>query len=635
VKIKYSVDSREGKRATSGLREETKHLGEAAKSTSGEFIKMGAAIVGAFAGHEARKLLIDFNRDVENAKIGLASMVQGNTGGTWDKATEKAGKLYDEFQKFSTLTPVTTQEILEFGKSVAVATFQAGGAIRDLTEVTEQGVIAAKAFGYGSAYSALELSEMLAGNVNKRMMFAKQLLGMAHMEESHFNQLTAEKRLEVVKGVLNSDAMKNAAQAFGESWAGVTSTFEDKAQIAFGKVGLPLFRALTAEVKGWNGWLEQNKRKLEEMAHSVGEGLVTGFRYVKEVVTFLVDHADAITAIGKIWLATKVGGMLAGSAASGGKGALGAFANLRAWMAPERDRFNPETGAYEYMKAGAGRTKVTMSNIGGSLPLLGQAAAIGTAFGTVIDQATGLSHSLATLALDKTSREFDRVTKAADALTASLNRAADAHPDQAPAMTNLIGARDLAAQQANVVRDMLRAQEDLDRGLSSRDARERLVKARQGMESLGIDESDFGRYGGAKGYADAMAARAGQLSGQQAALGIAGMAAWEIGIRQLTDYQSQTLDVAKAQQDLLAYINTSLAHGVAISPKTVMEILRRDTDDPTGQHKKMAEKPNVNVHIARIEVQSDDPDRMAFGLIESFRDAAKNPSSAFATLREG
>ena len=46
------------------------------------------------------------------------------------------------------------------------------------------------------------------------------------------------------------------------------------------------------------------------------------------------------------------------------------------WLSPARDRFNPETGAYEFTKAGAGRQAVGMNNIGGALPLLAQSLAL-------------------------------------------------------------------------------------------------------------------------------------------------------------------------------------------------------------------------------------------------------------------
>jgi len=630
VKVRYSVDNRAGN-AVGALSDDTRKLGREVEHTTGKFMAMGAAVVAALTGREAKKALLDFNSGVESAKIGLSAMIQGNTGGTWDRAIEKAGKLYDEFQSFSQMTPVTTAEMLTFGKAVAVSTFQAGGAIKDLTTITEQGVVAAKAFGYESAYSSLELSEMLAGNVNKRMMFAKQLLGMAHMDEQKFNALTAEKRLQIVEDVLNSPAMKNAAEAFSKSWVGVMSTLEDKLQIVLGKVGLPLFEAIKNEIKGWNDWLDQNKHKVEEIAHKVGSGLITGFGYVKDAVAFLVDHASELMAIGKIWLAVQVGGMMSSLVKGGTRGA-GMLGDLRAWMAPARDRFNPETGDYEFTKAGAGRTNVTLGNVAGSLPLLAQSAALGYAFGSIVSEATGLKDALHDLAIGETGRQFEKINRAADALTQALQRAADAAPKQAAASTNLTGSANLARTMGNLAADAAREENQgtySEGGYVPSDIYTQKMRA---LSQIGIGDEEISKAGGLQKFADEMNARAKDLADRQAALQQTGNDAWEYGFGALTDYQRQTLDTAKAQQDLLAYINS---HGMKIDPKTIVEILRADTDDPEGKHKKLAEKPNVNVHIQRIEVQSDDPDRMAFGLIEFFRDAAKNPSSAVSALREG
>lgn len=644
VKVRYSVDNRTAGQATTALKDQTRQLATEAKNTSGEFMKMGAVIFGVFAGHEARKALITFNRDVQTAKIGLASMIQGNTGGTWERATEKAKGLYDEFQRFSQLTPVTTQEILEFSKGVAVSTFQAGGSIKDLTMITEQSVVAAKALGDGAhsaSYYSLEVSELLMGNVNKRMLFARQLLGMAHMEIAEFNALTASQRLGVIERVLNSDSMKNAAKAFGESWAGVTSTLEDKLQIVFGKVGLPLFEALTAEAKNWNGWIEQNRRRIEEMGHKVGEGLAKGFGYVKDVVGFIASHADTLIAIGKVWLAVKLGGMVAGGITGGmvaGGGALAAFRQGGFFHGGRAasDKIDPYTGEYTYtpsIAAGRGRAPLTMGAVAGALPLIAQSAALGYTFGTMISEATGLKDALHNLAIGETGRQFERVNRAADALTESLHRAADANPKASPAITNLEGVRANYAQQAQLIGDYIVAQQRTAMGAYG--SFSALSDAKRALDSMGIDVADFDRKGGAANYQQSLATRAAQLQQQKDALIATGADAWEMGLMSLTEYQRQTLDEAKAAQDLLAYINNSLARGIPILPKSISEILRADTDDPEGKHKKIAEKPNVNVHIARIEVQSDDPDRMAFGLIEAFRDAAKNPSSAFATLREG
>lgn len=297
----------ESRKAADGLKAIGGAASAAAEKGAQGFDRMGQAIKGVavyFAGKELYHALIGFNEAAQTARIGLSAMIQGNLGGSWDQAKKSAQGLYDEFQRFSVMAPVTTRDIMTFGKEVAVATFQAGGSLKDLTTITEQGVIAAKAFGYESSYASLELTEMLQGNVSNRMRFVKQLLGMVHVTEEEFRTFSAKQRLELTKKILTSPALKNAADEFKDSFAGVTSTLEDRLQILFGRVGMPLFKALTEAVAGLNAWLERNKETIEAVGVAIGSVLATAFDVLKTAINgvvvvlgFLVEHAEMTKAI--------------------------------------------------------------------------------------------------------------------------------------------------------------------------------------------------------------------------------------------------------------------------------------------------------------------------------------------------
>jgi len=305
-------------KASKQLQEIAAHAKQAAhhsETLKTVLLGMGGAVISSSIVHQAKHAFIDFNKEVQNAKISLSTMIQGNYNASFEQASGAANRLYSEFQKFSQQTPVTTQEMLEFSRGVAVATAQAGGSVRDIATMTERGVVAAKAMGQESGYAANELAHMLAGVVNRRMIFAQQILGMAHMSEEEFKTKNASQRLKIVEGVLGSDAMKEAAKQFGESFAGVTSTLEDKLQILGGKVGLPLFKAITEEVKNWNTWLDRNEAQVEYWAHKVGEALVKGFGYAKDAVMFMVDHASTLIKIAEAWAAVKVASMVGGGIA--------------------------------------------------------------------------------------------------------------------------------------------------------------------------------------------------------------------------------------------------------------------------------------------------------------------------------
>ena len=156
-------------KASAAAQAQNQGLFSSLKSVTAGILSAKTAIVGYVAAlglHRAYDALVGFNSEVQDAKISLSAMLQGNMGGSWDAAKSNAEALYLEFQKFSTTTPVTTQEVLEFGRGVAVATFQAGGKIKDLTTITEMGTVAAKTLGVNSQYAALELTMMLEGTVS-------------------------------------------------------------------------------------------------------------------------------------------------------------------------------------------------------------------------------------------------------------------------------------------------------------------------------------------------------------------------------------------------------------------------------------------------------------------------------------
>jgi hypothetical protein len=112
---------------------------------------------------------------------------------------------------------------------------------------------------------------------------------------------------------------------------------------------------------------------------------------------------------------------------------------------------------------------------------------------------------------------------------------------------------------------------------------------------------------------------------------------WGIAYQQSSDelIASQTLlrlalhDAGNAYIDAIKSGWMAQAAGVAAMTLAYTDDLIRKAGKPAAKGTK------VSVTINRIEVQSDDPDRFAFGLVESFRDAAKNPSSAYNALREG
>jgi hypothetical protein len=325
VRTRYVTDATQATSGLATLAIQAEKTGKHVDGLKGSLLGMGAALAGGLMLHEAKKVFVDFNAEVEQTKIQLAAMLQMNFGGSWDRAANSAQSLFLEFQRFSKLTPVTTKELTEFGAGVEAAVFQAGGSIKDFTKITEQGMIASKIFGADSKFAQIEITEMLQGNVRSNMRFINQMLGAMHITREQWKGMSAGKRLGSFEQFLDSDSMQAATKAFSTSFTGVVSTFKDNLQITLGQIGQPLFKALTAEVKSWNVWIEKNQETIKRFAESFSTGLVEGFSVLKGFASWVIDNSDTLIEIAKAFLIFK-GASLVGSAVGGLAGTVAQMA---------------------------------------------------------------------------------------------------------------------------------------------------------------------------------------------------------------------------------------------------------------------------------------------------------------------
>lgn len=646
VKVRYSVDNRAGRTGTQGLTQDVKQLSGEAKRASGVFGRLGVAVVGAFGARAAGKALIGFNSTVEDTKNQIAGMLALSKKTDLSAQVGTAERLYGRLQQRAKSLPGTTQEYVQMLGMLTQPLSSAGATLKEMEDLTVNAVVGAKALGISWDVAARDIDQALRGQYHSVDQFTGKILGsMGYSGEegrAKFNAMDSGKRKEVLQAALMQKQLTQLAAAQGGSFSGMLSTLQDTVQMFLGKVGAPLFRVITNELKQWNGWIEANGDKIDEMATKLGHGLVAGFSMVKDAIGFLVDHADLLLMVGKVWAGVKIGGMLTGGAGAlgammGGGGRGGKFLDF---FRGQSDGFNKETGEYEHRKAGRGRSAVggLKSALGNADLLLGSGVAgyaLGNALGLdKVGESLGSAFAHITGRADGTTTAMENLEKQTAFLARATAEAAKAIGDAPSSLKMAAGASLSFKQQADLVEGTHKAWEKTQGPNATMDDQLWYLKHKADMNAAGLDSSQFGK-GGAMGFVDSMRAKAGEIDTRNTLAGGGTAIAMAIGMQKMTEYQRKTLETEMAQEEISRYMVQTLAKGELINPDTVMEIMRRNTQDPTGKHKNVAEKGKVNINIQRIEVQSDDPDRMAFGLIESFRDAAKNPSSAVASLREG
>lgn len=395
-------------KASDALGKIEKNASRAADSTarlSSMALGVGAAFVGGRGLSLANSMLIGFNSTVEDTKVKIAGMMALATKTDLSVNVERANRLYSELQQRAMTLPGTTAEYVEMAGRLTQPIMDAGLGMRQLRDMTIATTVAAKGLGIDAGASARDVDQALRGQYHSVDQFTGKLLGAngyaGEAGREKFNALTPEKRAAEIMKAVDSKQIKQLGQAQGATFSGVMSTVQDRIEQMAGKIGKPLFGAITKEVESWNKWLENNNSKIDHFAETVGGGIVAGFRYAKSAGMFLVDHADTLISIAKAWAVFKVGGALGGSLG-------GMFGGIT------------KKGMGEFFSGG-----MSMKGLGGAAGGLGLGGMLGIGMlAYEFSKAAGITASL-TQAIDNDKFKLDRLTGTMDRFDEAVGAAHD------------------------------------------------------------------------------------------------------------------------------------------------------------------------------------------------------------------
>jgi hypothetical protein len=130
------------------------------------------------------------------------------------------------------------------------------------------------------------------------------------------NKMTASQRVTLLKDLLSQPAVGEMAKGFETSFSGALSTLQDNIEILLGKVGLPLFQAITDQIRQWNTWIEQHPEQMKRFAQEFGQLLRDGFEMFRDVVKFFVENRETLLALAKAFLVFKGMQALGGTASN-------------------------------------------------------------------------------------------------------------------------------------------------------------------------------------------------------------------------------------------------------------------------------------------------------------------------------
>jgi hypothetical protein len=313
VRVVYSV----GGNASREMQRITRQAQTANQATSQ--LRSTLAILGGGALFiKGKQALLDYNAEIDQMKIGMTAVIQMQMGKPFQEANVQAQALFNTFQQLAKESPATTKDFVDMASQVLPAVAAAKGSLDDVKGITAGAITAGTAMGFGKRLDivAIEMRQMVQGVVTQRDQLAMQLLSSQGISNSKFNNMTPEKRIELMRKVFNHPAILKAAREQGQAYMGQMSTLKDVIQIALGQVGHPLMMSLTEEAKKINEWMAKNPKAIAQFARQFGGALKDGFGYVKSVIKFVTDNRDVLLSIAKAFLVFK-GAQFVGSGLNG------------------------------------------------------------------------------------------------------------------------------------------------------------------------------------------------------------------------------------------------------------------------------------------------------------------------------
>jgi len=643
IRLRYMLEDK----ASKGLKGMNRNLEKTAKSSgllAGGMKTMMALGAGGFGMRHASKALIGFNSQMEQSKIQIQGMLTLGGKMSTEMANSKATKLFADLQFKAKASAGTTKDMVDMASMIARPVLAAGLGMKDLGNFTQQAVVASKAFGMEAGTAARDIEAALMGRIGTMDRFSRSILEpLGYVGEAGrkaFSELGDAARAAKIKEALSSPAIMEMAKQQEQSFDGVLSTFQDGLQMALGRVGKPLFAALTEEIKQWAVWMDRNKATLDKMGQSIGSGLVKGFKVVKGVLGFMVDHASTLLLVAKAWAAIKIG--------QGAAGMVGGIGNM---MGVGGKGMGNMLG-----KLGLGKAGTVVAGFGSKLSAA--AGPIGMFVGGIGLMVTGIHAFNDWMNAEREADLKKKATEKAEALgqvsgvnALSAGMKAGRWDDFSILMEQMALDQEKNTKSVNDAKaaglkgadadyfgkmtpDQIRDAQTAVEGLPERQAFYK--EAAQMMDAIGA-RNEFGTLKGGvdssgKGPMIDQLEEAGKdyMGVRDGTGGHAGGAAGTVVVDSLRTMNSELSRIADGADREAAW--TKMLLGTYVESPTAQA---QKNLDAMNQPEGAANKPKINVTINRIEVASDDPDRFVFQLSETVKKLSRAPAQAASSQRQG
>jgi hypothetical protein len=268
-------------------------------------ISLGAGYVGFQALSRGIRFMVggmlDFQRSVEQTRIGLQSIISAIDGISFEEARASAEAVWKALAEDALRSTATTQEMFDIFQGIVGPIRAAGQSLQTVRDITNSTVAAASALGVDFAQAQRDIGLMVRGTagMDTRLFSLLRSMNLINQttEEWNRNLTTQERITELQRALGNFD---EAAAAYGQSFAGVTSSFRDIVQQLSASLAGPVFEQVTAFLNRINNLILANRDAIEQVLTRAGNAAAAAFSQVADqafvAFNFLITHWDEISA---------------------------------------------------------------------------------------------------------------------------------------------------------------------------------------------------------------------------------------------------------------------------------------------------------------------------------------------------
>lgn len=304
--LRDSGFARTAQRASGRIRAIADRLRGASRAGNGLFgvlTRIGAGYMGFHAITSAIRGAVGgmfgFQMQVERTQIGLQSILAAVDGISFADAGRSAQAVWSALSQDALRSTATTAEMFDIFQGIVGPIRAAGASLQTVRDITGSTVAAASALGVDFAQAQRDIGLMVRGTagMDTRMFSLLRSMGLITQETAEWNNnmSTGERITELQRALGSFDA---AAAAYGESFAGASSSFKDIVQQLSGAMSRPIFDRLRRYLLDINRWLITNRELVEQNLTRMGEGIARAMDYVvsnaRAVMEFITSRWETL-----------------------------------------------------------------------------------------------------------------------------------------------------------------------------------------------------------------------------------------------------------------------------------------------------------------------------------------------------